>query len=230
MTRARIAVFALLTGLFVTIGAGSASAHATLKETSPGAGEIVDASVSLVRLAFDEPIKTVGQGVRVFGPGGERVDAGRSTVNGGNVRAEMQAEQRGTYTVAWRVVSDDGHNLSGSFVFHFGRQTGAVDVTERVSVATSGAGGLGRFATFAAAILIVGASALAGYSRDDSVASGPELVRWLVAGSLGVGGAVAIASALAIRQLDPPALRRPDPYGTANLDETVAGLDSGRVQ
>lgn len=161
-----VAAFAVA---LLVIGAETASAHATLKETTPGAGEIVSALPQSVLLRFDEPVKTVGQGVRVFGPDGERVDAGRSVVRDATISVRIRAEERGTYTVAWRVVSDDGHNLAGSFVFHFGKQTGAVDVTESISPATSGAGGLGRFAAFAAALIVVGAAALAAYSRDAAV-------------------------------------------------------------
>ncbi len=171
MTRLRLLALAGFTLALLAVGIGPASAHATLKETTPGAGEIVSVAPGTVRLRFDEPVKTVGQGVRVFGPGGDRVDGGRNTVRDETVTVAIRAEERGTYTVAWRVVSDDGHNLSGSFVFHFGKQTGAVDVTERISAATSAAGGIGRFAAFAAAIIIVGATALALYSRDATVAA-----------------------------------------------------------
>lgn len=48
-------------------------------------------------------------------------------------------------------------------------------------------------------------------------AFGAETARWIVAASLGVGAAVAVASALAIRRLDPVAFRRP------GLDENELG-------
>ncbi len=57
-------------------------------------------------------------------------------------------------------------------------------------------------------------------------AYGTEAVRWVVASSLGLGAAVAIASALAIRRLDPVAFRRPDPYDPDNFDAMVTRLEA----
>ena len=205
MTRLRLGLVVIFAAVLFGLGVAPAAAHATLKETTPGAGEIVSSAPSLVRLRFDEPVKTVGQGVRVFGPEGERVDAGRSTVADTAIAVRIRVENRGTYTVAWRVVSDDGHNLSGSFVFHFGKQTGAVDVTEHVSVATSGAGGLGRFAGFAAALIIVGATALAAYSRDAAVAARLRTVV-TAAAIVGVGAVGAVLVAQAARATGRPLL------------------------
>lgn len=198
MRRVRLAAFGVLAVAFFAMGAGPASAHATLKETTPGAGEIVDVGPSRLRLQFDEPVKTVGQGVRVFGPDGERVDAGRSVTRGGVVAVEIDASDRGTYTVAWRVVSDDGHNLSGSFVFHLGTQTGAVDVSERVGLVTSATGGVGRFGAFAAVMVVVGAAALAAYSRDTAVAQRLRLIV-LTAAAIGCLSVVLILASQAAR-------------------------------
>ena len=193
MKHVRVAVAAIALALLTVLaGATPAAAHATLKDTTPGAGEVISAPSKTVHLRFDEPVKTVGQGVRVFGPDGERVDAGRSTVRGGEVQVNVSGTARGTYTVAWRVVSDDGHNLSGSFVFHLGKQTGAVDVTERVGLTTSGGGGLGRFLAFAAAIFILGAASLASYSREDAVRA--RLRMWVLGAA--VVGLVAVALVL----------------------------------
>lgn len=56
-------------------------------------------------------------------------------------------------------------------------------------------------------------------------AFGTDAVRWVVSGSLGLGAAVAIASALAIRNLDPVELPRTDQRTPDNADVAVARLD-----
>ena len=52
----------------------------------------------------------------------------------------------GTATVGWRVVSGDGHTISGSFVFHVGERTGAaVAIEQRSMVVVALSGVLGRY-------------------------------------------------------------------------------------
>ena len=57
-------------------------------------------------------------------------------------------------------------------------------------------------------------------------AYGTEAVRWIVAASLGIGAAVAVASALAIRGLDPVAFRPHDPYDSDDSAAMVAGHEN----
>ena len=119
---------------------GPAGAHATLIGTVPAADGKVDAVPAAVELRFDEPVETVEDAVQVFGPDGDRVDLGTVEADdgGATLRAPIEADGQGTYTVAWRVTSEDSHTLSGSFVFHNGTRTGAVDVgDEGGSTATS---------------------------------------------------------------------------------------------
>ena len=144
--------------------APSAGAHATLVGTVPADDGVVDTVPDVVELRFDEPVVTTDDAVQVFGPGGQRVDRGTvETVDGGaTLRAPVGADEQGTYTVAWRVTSEDSHTLTGSFVFHNGTRTGAVDVS-RVGgdTATDVAGGIGRWLGYAGTLAAVGAAALA---------------------------------------------------------------------
>ena len=116
-----------------------------------------------VELQFDEPVETVDDAVQVYGPDGDRVDLGtvESDDGGATLRAPIEADAQGTYTVAWRVTSEDSHTLSGSFVFHNGTRTGAVDVGGGTSTTTGVLGGVGRWLGFAGALTAVGAAALA---------------------------------------------------------------------
>ncbi|HEV7722174.1 MAG TPA: CopD family protein, partial [Iamia sp.] len=108
-------------------------------------------------------------------PGGDRVDATVDDIDGGRGLAiEVDGDARGTYTVAYRVVSDDGHTISGSFVFHVGERTGAATIDQSIPFATSAVGGIGRWLGYAGAAVAVGAALLlALLRRGDATAAGP---------------------------------------------------------
>jgi copper transport protein len=141
--------------------AGPASAHAVLLRSEPSPQTTVKAPPPAVRLQFSERVEAAFGAVRVFDVDGKRVDTGKlSTVNGGRevlVRASLPG---GTYTVAWRVVSTDGHAIHGAFQFY----VGAPSTISAVPVeADSGAGrvvgwgyGVVRFAWYAALLALVG--------------------------------------------------------------------------
>jgi copper transport protein len=161
--RAGIAALALGAAAVVA-GAAPAGAHATLIGTAPAADGVVETVPDQVELRFDEPVETVAGAVQVFGPDGDRVDAGSvETADGGaTLRAPIAADAQGTYTVAWRVTSEDSHTLSGSFVFHNGTRTGAVDLAdEGGDTATDLAGGTGRWLGYAGTFVAVGAATVA---------------------------------------------------------------------
>jgi copper transport protein len=144
--------------------AAPAGAHATLVGTAPAADGVVEAVPTEVELRFDEPVGTVEGAIQVFGPDGNRVDLGTvDTDDGGaTLRAPIEADATGTYTVAWRVTSEDSHTLSGSFVFHNGTRTGGVAVADGGNdTTTSVGGGIGRWLGFAGTLTAAGAAMLA---------------------------------------------------------------------
>lgn len=144
-------------------GAAPAGAHATLIGTVPAADGVVDAVPDAVELRFDEPVEVVDDAVQVFGPDGARVDQGvvERQDGGSTLVAPIDAVEQGTYTVAWRVTSEDSHTLSGSFVFHDGTRTGAVAVDDGGSTATDLIGGVGRWLGLAGTMTVIGAVAVA---------------------------------------------------------------------
>jgi methionine-rich copper-binding protein CopC len=138
--RALVAALVLGAGLLLA-DASPAGAHATLIGTVPAADAMLDAAPGAVELQFDEPVEVTDGAVQVFGPGGERVDRGTvDTDDGMTLRAPLDAGDTGTYTVAWRVTSEDSHTITGSFVFHNGTQTGAVTLADDDADAASGDG------------------------------------------------------------------------------------------
>src|SRR4051794_40724895 len=102
--------------------APAASAHAVLQTTRPANDEIVKTAPSQVVLTFDEPVETAFGSVRVYDPHSQRVDEGKPLRPApSEVAVRLRSGlPRGTYTVAWSVVSADAHPVRGAFVFHIG--------------------------------------------------------------------------------------------------------------
>ena len=98
------------------MGSGPADAHASLVSTNPADGSRIATAPATVELTFSED---VGSGfVAVTAPDGTKVKTSQAHISGAQVHADLAAsDQRGRYTVAYRVVSDDGHPVSGTFTF-----------------------------------------------------------------------------------------------------------------
>ena len=99
-------------------GATAASAHNSLASTDPADGATVAVAPAVVTLTFDEPAQALGSQIRVTGPDGAVVSTGDVVLSGSTVAEHLvDARPAGTYTVAWRITSTDGHPVSGSFTF-----------------------------------------------------------------------------------------------------------------
>src|SRR6478609_223930 len=143
--------------------AGVAGAHATLVESTPGNDEVVPDAPSKVSLRFDEGVTTDDDGLRVFAPNGDRADRGAPSASddGRTLSVGVDDAGIGTYTVSYRVLSEDGHVIPGSYVYHVKQRTGSAgaEVESGASVATV-VGGVGRWIAFAGALLAGGVLAV----------------------------------------------------------------------
>ncbi len=113
----------------------TAFAHATLVQSKPADGAVLERAPTSVLLRFNEPIETAFGSVRVYDSSARRVDSGHTTRPASDeVAVEAGARlPRGTYTVAWRVISADTHPVHGAFVFSVGQeQQGARGIAARV--------------------------------------------------------------------------------------------------
>src|SRR5918996_54208 len=140
-----------------------ASAHSTLLETEPPRDRVVEHAPKRVVLHFDEPVETALGSITVYDGDGERVDAGeimRPAPESVAVAIEGELE-RGTYTVAWRVISADSDPINGAWVFHVqapGPQPSgiAAQVLEGTELVVSVFYLGGRFVDFLLVLLCVG--------------------------------------------------------------------------
>lgn len=165
--RPRLAVLAAL--LAALACPASALGHAQLLGTSPQRGALVERQPGAVVFRFDEPVEGNFGAVRVYDAGGGRVDEGDAFHPGGEgsrIGVHLKPGLRGSYTATYRVVSADGHIVSGGFVFSVGRAGRAPrdTVAQLIGGASSGpvteaAFGVARGLQYAATALAVGALA-----------------------------------------------------------------------
>ncbi|MFE9245527.1 copper resistance protein CopC [Nocardiopsis sp. NPDC006938] len=98
-----------------------ALAHDTLIATTPEADQRLRAAPREVVLTFSGEVMDVSTAVVVLDSRAEPVDTTAPLVEGADVSVEPLDELAdGGYAVRWRVVSGDGHPVSGAFDFHVG--------------------------------------------------------------------------------------------------------------
>lgn len=109
-------VLAALTGLVVL--AGPASAHTELESSSPAEGATLVAAPTEVRLTFGEPVTLPPEAVKVTGRDGTAWKVGTPAVAGAVVTAPVTPSGPAqAYTLTWKVIADDGDNLTGTVHF-----------------------------------------------------------------------------------------------------------------
>ncbi|QCX26358.1 copper resistance CopC family protein [Nocardioides jishulii] len=125
MTRTRRpvapALAAALTAGLVTVamalGAAPAQAHAGLTGSTPEDGATLTELPAEVVLTFSEQVSGPAT-VVVTGPDGGGLQTGEAEVDGDEVRQAVERGQAGgAYTIAYRVISSDGHPITGQVRF-----------------------------------------------------------------------------------------------------------------
>lgn len=120
----RASAAAALTGLLAAVlvlgGQAPASAHASLVSSTPQDGQRLDALPEELTFTFSEDIGSPAYAV-LNSPDGDQVAAEEVEVDGPTVRvAVVDDPGAGTYTAAFRVVSADGHPVTGQLSFVVG--------------------------------------------------------------------------------------------------------------
>ncbi|GLW54654.1 hypothetical protein Kpho01_26650 [Kitasatospora phosalacinea] len=173
VTGARRRLGALLVVLVAALGlvlggATAASAHATLEGTDPERGSVVATAPAAVTLTFSEGVSLSADSVRVLDPQGNAVDDGKPEhVDGRAATARVALRSGladGTYTVAWRAVSEDSHPVGGAFTFSVGAPSDtSVDAAAvqgaKADGAVAFAYGTARTVAYVAFALLAGAAA-----------------------------------------------------------------------
>jgi copper transport protein len=178
--------------------APAAGAHSTLVSTEPARDGTVEHSPKRVLVRFDEPVETALGSIVVYDGAGERVDAGevlRPAPEQVAVAIDRELE-RGTYTVAWRVISADSDPIKGAWVFHVqqpGAQPSGIagEVLGDTPLATSVFYLGGRILEFALLLACVGGTAALAFALRSASQSVRRRLFGVVAG---LAAALAVVS------------------------------------
>ena len=158
-----VALLALLLGT-----AAPASAHAALIRTDPASGSVVVTAPQRVVLTFSEGVLLSADSLRVLDPRGTNVAVGtpgHADVADSGSTATVALKSglgNGTYTVAWRAVSQDSHPVAGAFTFSIGSASRTSVDLSGVAAAGGGAAstlyGIARYVAYFGFALLVGGS------------------------------------------------------------------------
>jgi copper transport protein len=203
----RVTLLGTLAVMLAVVFATPAAAHAELVSISPANGAQLTTPPTEVRMTFTERVNLIDGGIRLIDEDGRTVRARDPSVNGRTVSWPMPAElPDGSYVVTWRVVSADGHPVSGASSFSIrtavaaepGSTTGTATDTTGSTVATGSTAPwpvvIIRLAGYAAFALFAGAAAFVLFCAPDSSRE-PTLQRLVRGGILG-GAAATVAATL----------------------------------
>jgi methionine-rich copper-binding protein CopC len=114
----RTVAVGLLAGLALLLGAPPALAHTRLLSSDPTDGASLDSAPQHVSLTFNETMTPGFSTITVVGPDGTHYETGQVGVEGGTVSiALLSLGPAGRYEIGYRVVSADGHPVTGSVAF-----------------------------------------------------------------------------------------------------------------
>jgi APA family basic amino acid/polyamine antiporter len=216
-----LVLFALLSlagaVLLDVLWAGPADAHAVLVSASPSPGSLLDQAPSRVVVTFNEPVGIEGDALTVIDATGSVVST-RPVAEGASVSVELQGARAGWHAASWRVVSADGHPLSGAWTFRIGdgSATAPAGLQERAADAAAAdpwARNLwiaGQYASALGSVVLAGTLFLAVAGIRSDLRGRAGATAWLALGS-------ALASALAA------AANGPYSVGGAVTDDLFAG-------
>jgi copper transport protein len=148
-----------------------ASAHAALIHTDPADGSVVATAPQRVVLSFSEGVLLSDDSLRVLDPHGTNVAVGTpghadGPDSGSTATVPLKPGLgNGTYTVAWRAVSQDSHPVAGAFTFSIGAPSKTSVDPSSVTTGGGPAGtlyGIGRYVAYGGFALLVGASVFLG--------------------------------------------------------------------
>ena len=151
-------------------GAGPAGAHAVVVSSSPSADERLPDAPAEVSIAFSEAFTSDLGGLTVLDSDGDRVDNDDSTQpTPDTLRTSLRPGlEDGTYVANYKIVSADGHPISGAVVFGIGdAQLGDIsDLAATNDPAAERIASLARFLTYTAALLVAGLAYFVSFVHD----------------------------------------------------------------
>ena len=120
----------LLAALLLCVGASlpaapAAFAHDQLISSSPAPDERLAKTPASITLTFSSPLLALGHEVRVVDDNAKNWVDGAAVLSRETLVQALPELPDGGYQVSWRVVSADGHPISGSYGFRVGNPAAA---------------------------------------------------------------------------------------------------------
>ncbi|MBP1887632.1 copper resistance CopC/CopD family protein [Sinorhizobium mexicanum] len=169
---------AVLAWLFL---ATAALAHASLTATEPRDGAVVPTSPTTLALSFSEPVSPLA--LKLVKPDGSAVALERFSLRDRTVEIEVPPGlTAGTHVLSWRVVSEDGHPVSGSILFSIGSPSGSTYAGEAIDWPVRAALWTSRVALYAGLFFGIG-----GVFALSWLLQGARAGRRFIAAMLGIG-------------------------------------------
>lgn len=115
----RLLLICVATWTFMALGSGSAAAHTAMTASDPAEGSTLLAAPVSITLTFNEEINPTFASAVLNDAGGRNWLTNSPQVQGSQLRVTLGPDllPNGEYTVGYRVLSADGHPVSGSFSF-----------------------------------------------------------------------------------------------------------------
>jgi len=175
----RLGAAGLLAGLALLLGATPALAHAQFEGSDPADGASLSTGPTTVTLRFSDSMQQGFNTVTVVGPDGKDYQQGDVAANGNAVSVGVAPlGPAGRYEIGYRVLSDDGHPVTGKVGFTLTQAGAGVGAT-----GTAGASGQPVPSTDAAPVAQAPPA-------DDG---GAPVWPWIVGAVVLVGAGVAVA-------------------------------------
>lgn len=114
----RVLTLCVLAGLAMLLGTAPASAHSQLERSDPAEGSSLATGPQKVSLTFNEAVQPGFTTITVIGPDGHDYHSGTIAEVDDTISVGVQPlGPAGLYQIGYRVVSADGHPISGSVKF-----------------------------------------------------------------------------------------------------------------
>ena len=112
-------ILALVTSVTLTVL--PATSHEQLVDQESKSGQVLEAGIAEVRLSFSDDLisldNSAGSEIVILDENQNPVNNGCAVIDARTAIARADIDTPGTYQVGWRVVSGDGHPISGNFSF-----------------------------------------------------------------------------------------------------------------
>jgi methionine-rich copper-binding protein CopC/putative copper export protein len=166
-----------------------AHAHATLTSSDPVDQAHLDRPPPMVTVIFSEQVNPDAGGLKVINQQRREVQTMSHQSSGDTLMAMLPPDlPDGTYVANYRIISEDGHPVSGSIRFAVGNAALAdvSDLAERTDPAMDALSKIGQFLTYAGALLTAGLCFFLAFLYEP----GPERRRLVRTARAGAGVAV----------------------------------------